>query len=164
MTDKEKQIDETRCCYSCNHYNACNDCYTYTNGKDYFKTHIAHNREVAMWCKQYQPKIPEGSVVLSKEEYEDLRILEEKYGKPTYIDGSMTAYAHRLETANNLVNKSRKETAREILNAMLDIKPDFSLLDGCTPSEFMRSVDLATNIIFQAVKKQAERYDVEVKE
>lgn len=112
----------------------------------------------------YKIAIPEGSVVLSKEEYEDLRILEEKYGKPTYIDGSMTAYAHRLETANNLVNKSRKETAREILNAMLDIKPDFSLLDGCTPSEFMRSVDLATNIIFQAVKKQAERYDVEVKE
>ena len=62
------------------------------------------------------------------------------------------------------VENAKKETAREILNAMLDIKPDFSLLDGCTPSEFMRSVNLATDIIFQAVKEQAKRYGVEVEE
>ena len=67
--DKQKQIEESKSCYSCNHYYACEDCYkAFTRSKDYFKKHIAHNREIAMRCKCYQPKIPENVVVLTQDE------------------------------------------------------------------------------------------------
>ncbi len=72
------QIEETKSCYSCNHYYACEDCYkAFTRSKDYFKKHIAHNREIAMRCKCYQPKIPENAVVLNVSEYVRLKSIEE---------------------------------------------------------------------------------------
>ena len=70
--DKQKQIEESKSCYSCNHYYACEDCYkAFTRSNDYFKKHIAHNREIAMHCKCYQPKIPEGAVIVSKQVWEE---------------------------------------------------------------------------------------------
>lgn len=93
--------------------------------------------------------LPEDSVVLTKEEYEDLRLLEEKYGKPTYIDGYMTAYAHRLETANNLVSKARKETAERIL------KP---LYDACKEDSYGQVV-----VDFAILENFAKQFGVEIK-
>lgn len=148
----------------------CDDCFE-AYEKYVWKSKIT-NREFhcepirfakALYNADYR-KIPEGSVVISREEYEELKqaktLLEFREETIKYLEDANIRYAKALELKVN--KKERKETAREILNAMLDIKPDFSLLDGCTPSEFMRSVDLATNIIFQAVKEQAKRYDVEV--
>lgn len=98
--DKKKQIEESKSCYSCNHYYACEDCYkALTRSNDYFKKHIAHNREIAMHCKCYQPKIPENAVVLVDEkdiqQYEWSKLIDKmgviKFGE-----------------------KLRKETAKEI--------------------------------------------------
>ena len=65
MKDKEKQIKSD--CEKCIHDKVCYDCLMTDKcwGKDND-------------CKHYQPKLPEDSVVLSKEEYEKLKHFEHR--------------------------------------------------------------------------------------
>ena len=150
MTDKEKQIEEmAKEIESVKLY-----------GIDNYGRKISHDSVLELaeeLLKHYQPKIPEGSVVLSKGE-------AQKYYAYKHIEPQIKGCLEREVKLERQLKEVRKETAREFANAMLDIKPDLRMLDGCTPSEFMRIVNLATDIIFQAVKKVAKSYGVEVEE
>ncbi len=103
--DKQKQIEESKSCYSCNHYYACEDCYkAFTRSKDYFKKHIAHNREIAMRCKCYQPKIPENVVVLTQDE------LHERLNHAYDVGIESGKEVGSKETAERFAERLREET------------------------------------------------------
>lgn len=135
--DKQKQIEKSKSCYSCNHYYACEDCYkAFTRSKDYFKKHIAHNREIAMRCKYYQPKIPEGAVVLTQEEYEDLKIAKDfNYG---YHNGesNMTSYYENIR-----LPEARKETAEKFADKLLCKYIDFGNYDEISVGSVREDID-----------------------
>ena len=82
-------------CYNCIHFPLC------------FAQKGVANLELASEndCCYYQSKIPEGSVVLSREEYE--RITKE-----------LVTEQRATEIAKEYFEKMRKETVREILNAV----------------------------------------------
>ena len=103
MKDKEKQIEEMakviksaneinciRTCDNCNYYNDDSKC-------------ISFGQAIALYEQGYR-KLPENSVVLSREEYEKLKMLEE---------GHITC-----EDVLEFVEKARKETAEKIINML----------------------------------------------
>lgn len=69
----------------------------------------------------FKTKLPKDCVVLYNEDAEAYRIFVEKYGRPRYIDGCMTAYAHRLQTAENLVKDAANETLKELEAGIKDL-------------------------------------------
>lgn len=150
MTDKENQIVAiaNAMCYFCKEMTGEKEC---VRGKECYEGRL---KEARSYYVQGIRKLPVGSVVISTE-----------YQLPFEDSDSLQYWKSRCKEIGKVAYKqARKETAREFANAMLDIKPDFRILNGCNPSEFMRSVNLATDIIFQAVKEVAKRYGVEVEE
>lgn len=109
MTDKEKQIEEMGKIL-CNDMGCkyCERCY------DLMKAESLYNAG----CR----KIPEGSVVLTKEEYEELKfaknLLELREETIKSLEDANIRYAEALELKVN--KKERKETAREILQMFKD--------------------------------------------
>lgn len=106
------------------------------------------NVELQNQVDEYKAKLPDDCIVLYKEDAEAYRIWEEKYGRPRYIDGCMTAYARRLQTAEHLVQQAAKDKAKEVWNKAYRI-----------------ACNTRGEITEQSIKEIAKReYDVEVGE
>lgn len=115
-------------CYNCIHKIVCHIYETYNDCAEEVKE---------MGCFDYQPKIPEGSVLLSKKEYEELKNesaaiakdyqemakfydekceeLEEQRDRQAYIAEDLIQEKHRW------TEQTREEMAKKLLN---DIKRD----------------------------------------
>lgn len=144
MTDKEKQIEEIA--------NAiCSYCKGMTEeecerGKECCEWRL---HEARSYYEQGYRKIPEGSVVLSKEEYDELK------GRAEEVFNEMTERMKaeikiEKKMGNRKVEQSRKETAREIIIALV----------GHTLTEDGWS----WTISIEDVKWLTEKYGIEIKE
>ena len=124
-------------CYNCIHFPLC------------FAQKSGVNLEFASEndCCYYQSKLTENSVVLSKEEYEKLKTLEE---------GHITC-----EDMLEFVEKARNETAEQdfctIIKALEERKERVKAFYGVAESA---GVDIA----IRTVKELAEQFGVEIKE
>ena len=79
--------------------------------------------------KYYQPKLPEDSVVLSREEYEKLKRYEEKvengacFTQKEWLELCDEEYKRETENLSKVRQLERKETAREILREIRGYYP-----------------------------------------
>ena len=146
MKDKENQIKSD--CEKCIHDKVCYDCLMTDKcwGKD-------NN------CKHYQPKLPEDSVVLSKEEYEELQVGKDfNYG---YHNGenNMTAYYENIR-----LPEVRKETAEKIFNTLLNCHGHFSK-EHAGEYSFSLDKDRQYRFVSKAfICELAKQFSVEIKE
>ena len=110
--------------------------------------------------KYYQPKLPEDSVVLSREEInnadyfyvKDGELIPVEKGRGKFITMEWyTELLMKMPLGHELA-KERKETAKKILNGIGDIKID----------KTMHSPTLM--IVYNKVKELAKQFGVEIKE
>lgn len=95
-------------------------------------------------------KIPEDSVVLSREEYDSLRLqIQQAHNKGVRIGFDLTKFKE------NSIAIARKETAKEILDMLYDIGVNKEILECCRIYD-VNGVDLAKQI--------CEKYGVEIEE
>ena len=114
-------------CYNCIHFPLC------------FAQKGGANLELASEndCCYYQSKLPEDSVVLSREEYEKLRetITDLKYDKfdlkneISEKDNKIALLEETIDCIKFNVGFARKETAREILNELIDSSNKITFFD-----------------------------------
>ena len=93
-------------CYRCNHKDIC-QLRTFSYCEEKAKEH---------GCEYYQQEIPEDAIVLTREEYEELKqaktLLEFREETIKLLEDANIRYAETLELKVNI--KERKETAKEI--------------------------------------------------
>ena len=122
------------------------------------------NRGEGYWIAQklvehYQPKIPESSVVLSREEYSELKAENDKYVKDC-ID-----YIATISKLENKVweveQQASKETAEQdfntIIKALEERKDRVKAFYGVAES-------VGVDIAIRTVKELAKQFNVEIKE
>ena len=114
-------------CYNCIHFPLC------------FAQKGGANLELASDCCYYQPKLPEDSIVLSKEEYE--RITKE-----------LVTEQRATEIAKEYFEKIRKETTEKIFKMLISKLDSNQFLSG---KRIIMEVD---------VENLAKQFDVEIKE
>ena len=112
-------------CYNCIHFPLC------------FAQKGGANLELASEndCCYYQSKLPENSVVLSREEYEKLKQYEEKvengacFTQKEWLELCDEEYKRETENLSKVRQLERKETAREILNELIDSSNKITFFD-----------------------------------
>ena len=114
-------------CYNCIHFPLC------------FAQKGGANLELASDCCYYQSKLPEDSIVLSKEEYE--RITKE-----------LVTEQRATEIAKEYFEKIRKETTEKIFKMLISKLDSNQFLSG---KRIIMEVD---------VENLAKQFDVEIKE
>ena len=132
-------------CYTCIHFPLC------------FAQKGGANLELASenGCCYYQSKLPEDSVVLSREEYEKLKQYEEKvengacFTQKEWLELCDEEYKRETENLSKVRQLERKETAREILNELIDSSNKITFFD-CRMA--------------LGLDKLAKKYGVEIKE
>lgn len=111
--------------------------------------------------KHYQPKIPEGSVVLSKEEYEELQKGVKTHNYTAMFNAVQEARITELEKRLcNIAYETRNETAREVLK-IVDSKLDLyrnGVIGGSLYDDGYKSA------VCEIKFKINELFNVEVKE
>ena len=144
MTDKEKQIEEIARTIHYDYWGACDadscsDCW-------HSDLNICKDKIIAE--KLYNKLFPEGSVVLSKEEYEELQKGVKTHNYTAMFNASQEARILELEKRLcNIAYEARKETAREILKEL------YEQIDEKTPKW-----------VETQIKMKAEQFCVEVEE
>lgn len=139
-------------CYNCIHFPLC------------FAQKGGANLELASEndCCYYQSKLPENSVVLSREEYENLRetITDLKYDKfdlkneISEKDNKIALLEETIDCIKFNVGFVRKETAREILNEILFVES----VEGWEENEQLVKF---SNKIVDKIEELANKYGVE---
>ena len=112
-------------CYNCIHFPLC------------FAQKGGANLERASEndCYYYQSKLSEDSVVLSREEYEKLKQYEEKvengacFTQKEWLELCDEEYKRETENLSKVRQLERKETAREILNELIDSSNKITFFD-----------------------------------
>ena len=112
-------------CYNCIHFPLC------------FAQKGGANLELASEndCCYYQSKLPEDSVVLSREEYEKLKQYEEKvengacFTQKEWLELCDEEYKRETENLSKVRQLERKETAKEILNELIDSSNKITFFD-----------------------------------
>ena len=147
MTNKEQSekivygslITSTKC-YNCIHFPLC------------FAQKGGANLELASEndCCYYQSKLPENSVVLSREEYE--KVDKEIINKSTYDTIWKAGYNAYEKTIGECVAEARKETAEKIFKMLISKLDSNQFLSG---KRIIMEVD---------VENLAKQFDVEIKE
>ena len=112
MTDKEKQIEDMANCKSC--YERFGKCPIKDRA-----TCLDYTRAVCQYEQGYR-KIPEGSVVLSKEEFDEDYVTKQ----------DRDYWKNKTEILGNKLKQARKETAREILEWIEFSGVDISIFKG----------------------------------
>jgi hypothetical protein len=132
MEDKEKQIEEMANCKNCVHEDICQ-----------LRTYSYCEEEVKeKGCEHYQPKLPEDSVVLSREEYKLLFDIKKKFET---ADGDEITAVSLLMWLKELTAQERKEAAEKIIDLIKTFCPD------------KKFIETISHII-------SERFGVEIKE
>ena len=137
---KQEQIEEMVNCNKCVHKKIC---------KNEFKDAPIIEFQ---GCEHYQPELLEGSVVLTRGEYERLKLelaIEKKRADESYT---------QKEVEEIIASKERiksKETAEKILNELLDFVNGW--FEGVENNDF--------GVEFNRISKDlAEKYGVKIKE
>ncbi len=108
MKDKEKQIEEMANCFNC----VCKPVCMKTADINKEQELLSWNEYIKQYgCKHYQPKLPEDSVVLSKEEYENIYEQAEQNVLANIADGGTSC--HRCIEQHE--KKASKETAEKFI-------------------------------------------------
>lgn len=136
MKDKEKQIKKMPICVNCIHAYVCDE---YNLNRDMLRKRCAYHNDHFVDIKN--------SVVLSREEYEKLKMLKE---------GHITC-----EDVLEFIEKARKETAEKdfctIIKALEERKERVKVFYGVAESA-------AVDIAIRTVKKLAKQFSAEIKE
>lgn len=101
---EEKQIEEIATCKNCCHDETCY--YRKKTFQQYLGVFSNINKVIRFGCIHHQPKVPEDSVVLSREEYEKLT-------------KELVTEQRAREIAQEYFIFVRKETAKEILEELM---------------------------------------------
>ena len=110
--------------------------------------------------KYYQPKLPEDSVVLSREEYEKLKQYEEKvkngacFTQKEWLELCDEEYKRETENLSKVRQLERKETAEKILNEILFVES----VEGWEENEQLVKF---SNKIVDKIEELANKYGVE---
>lgn len=118
MKDKEKQIEEMANCEKCVCKPVCMKTADIVKEQEF----LSWNEYVKSYgCKHYQPKLPKDSVVLTREEYKELKHYEnEMYRLQSVVDQLTNEGWDILDEKEEKIRKSeRKETAEKILNELV---------------------------------------------
>ena len=128
-------------CYNCIHFPLC------------FAQKGGVNLELASEndCCYYQSKLPEDSVVLSREEYE--KVDKEIINKSTYDTIWKAGYNAYEKTIGECVAEARKETAEKYHKAMRKVIHERDYIGGYAEIGLQEEND-----------EIAEQFDVEIKE
>ena len=125
------------------------------------------NKGEGYWIAQklvehYQPKIPEGSVVLSKEEYEGKEIAVEMSGghKLRLTVGKFGEMSRVLEES------TRKETAKEILQELWysKLETTIEVSSKHNKEDIKIACQAVVDLIREKIQELAKQFGVEVEE
>lgn len=121
--------------------------------------------------EHYQPKLPKDSVVLSREEYAELKhtkiLLKELEKDKKFYQNAVLNNLKEIEKLENQLEQTRKETAEKIYNdifALINNAKDKSSKIFGNSSDYGKGYKNSVNHFNEHILELSKRYNVEIKE